>query len=298
MKLGAPFCCYERMAETAAESQATTTARNHGWHLVAGSVTGVRHADHNEPNQDRVATSSMKRAAKRIAMAVSDGHGNRGRHFRSEFGAHIACQAAMEVWNSMLEDLSESTPVGPICRRIYSRWYESVQAALRSSPFMAEELDRVPPAYASDLLDNPLLAYGATLVTAAITNETLIVIQIGDGDAVAVSNDDVRRLIASVPLIGSLTDSLCDLNALDKFRYSQVSFAEVERPQAILLATDGLANSFRRSDEETDFFKVSTDLLELVREIGPDQLERELPEMLASVSANGSQDDISIVFAS
>src|SRR5262249_9758314 len=62
-------------------------------------------------------------------------------------------------------------------------------------------------------------------------------------------------------------------------------------PVAILLSTDGYSNSFR---SETGFLQIGNDYVRMAREEGFDFLSKELPQILAEASEQGSGDEITL----
>ena len=64
-----------------------------------------------------------------------------------------------------------------------------------------------------------------------------------------------------------------------------------EPPALILVSTDGYANSFRN---EAGFFKVGSDLLDMIREDGLDSISDNLETWLIEASQAGSGDDVTL----
>jgi len=84
-------------------------------------------------------------------------------------------------------------------------------------------------------------------------------------------------------LIGNLTTSLCDNDAIGSFRW----FYQAGTFQSVILSTDGLINSFRSSE---DFLHFGERLTAAVSS----KKTHELAEHLAERSKGGSRDDISV----
>ena len=93
-------------------------------------------------------------------------------------------------------------------------------------------------------------------------------------------------------LIANDTTSLCSSNA---WRFVRIHFQPiVEKPPALMMATDGYANSFV---DDAAFEQVASDLYAAIRQDGPAVVADHLPEWLRETSAAGSGDDISVVIA-
>lgn len=84
-------------------------------------------------------------------------------------------------------------------------------------------------------------------------------------------------------LVGNLTTSLCDSDAIANFRY----FCSDKEFSGVMLSSDGLINSFVNVN---DYLKFGQRVLSAV-ESG---LTRPLEEHLKTRSRSGSRDDISI----
>ena len=111
------------------------------------------------------------------------------------------------------------------------------------------------------MLHNPPLAYGATLLSAAMTEAFLLYLQLGDGDIIVVS--ETSNLERAVPknetILGNETTSLCHNEA---WRYIRTTFQAIadRLPALIMLSTDGYANSFVK---ENGYLRVGAGFLEL-----------------------------------
>ncbi|MGN1119039.1 MAG: protein phosphatase 2C domain-containing protein [Oscillospiraceae bacterium] len=128
------------------------------------------------------------------------------------------------------------------------------------------------------------IMYGATLIVAAMTPTCCFGLQIGDGSFVA---DEGSGCFSPMPedakLMGNLTTSLCDSDAIGSFRW----FFREGCFDGIMLSSDGLINSFRC---EEDFLSFGGRVLCAVA----DERTSHLSEHLRTRSHNGSRDDISI----
>lgn len=269
------------------------------WKIISKTVRGPTHDRLGLPNQDhiKIAQSDL------VIVAVSDGHGS-AKCFRSDVGSRIAAQAAIDVverffkgdWTgSSFSDKKSEVEFG-IPKRISREWRERVSVDVEQSPFNDKEREDLVSQEGDDTFErikaNPHLAYGATILTVAISEDLLVYLQLGDGDILAVldSGEVSRPLLGDDRLFANETTSLSSETAWQDFRTS-LQLASSERPSLVLMATDGYSNSFK--DDES-FLKAGSDFLDLFRsEGGIDEVEKHLEEWL-SESAQMSGDDVTL----
>jgi serine/threonine protein phosphatase PrpC len=268
---------------------------------AGASVCGVTHERDGLPNQDALAVwQGGADGAGLIVAAVADGHGG-ARHFRSAVGSRLAVNAAVEATRRFAPEWESADPArqaqiasSDLPVAIVTEWLDQVRQHLASHPLSAAERQALESESASGekVQVDPTFAYGATLITALVTRRQMLLLQVGDGDALLVGPDG--RAWRPIPpdrrLTGEFTTSLCRPGAQADFRNALV---ELDNPGAslLLLATDGYSNSFRT---EGDFLQVGTDLLQMVRQQGVARVEKQLPQILEHASTNGSGDDITL----
>ena len=271
------------------------------WTVTSGSVRGSAHQRSGLPNQDAVYHRNGDRASGlRAVVAVSDGHGG-ARHFRSQVGASLAANTAVNVLYEDLSSMLAEVPppdspgerVAGILNRIVADWRSAVLSDLSNNPFLESELGALEKgegdAARASVEQDPLLAYGATLLAAAVADEFVLYLQLGDGDILAIEDAGAttRPVPADHRLIANHTTSLCQESALADTRFA----LSREIPALILLSTDGYANSFR---SDADFLKIGADYLEIIRQQGLETVADQLPETLSAASTEGSGDDITL----
>jgi Protein phosphatase 2C len=267
------------------------------WRVINASVRGSAHQRSGLPNQDAVDFgSSPKSEAPMTVLAVSDGHGG-GRHFRSQVGSTLAVHVAVKVVQDYLVGLAGADcDLSQLSQQIVDAWVTAVMSDLTHNPFSEAELGALAEAEGErskdSVVERPELAYGATLLVAAVTDERIIYLQLGDGDILTVAADGttVRPIVADERLGGNQTTSLCQPEAWREFRTSATATGTV-LPVLVLLSTDGYVNSFRSQE---DFMQIGHDYLQILREQGADVLVDELPNILAEATQQGSGDDITL----
>ena len=266
------------------------------------SVRGISHTRDGLPNQD--ALSIWHPAADErgcTVAAVADGHGG-ARHFRSARGSRFAVNAAVNAmrriaaeWESANTEKQTQIATTTLPEAIVADWTEQVRRHLESTPITDAEWRTLESSAGEEaraqVQAEPRLAYGATLIAALITTRQIVLLQIGDGDAVLVAPDGTAShpIPTDARLTGEFTTSICRTGAAGDFRHAITACDGTA--SLLILATDGYANSFKT---DADFLKVGTDILQMVRLDGVSEVEKQLPQILEHASANGSGDDITL----
>ena len=264
------------------------------WRTAGDSVVGATHRRSGIPNQDALLLSAAAPPLPVIA-AVSDGHGS-PKCFRSHVGSRIAVGVAALVLREYLDVAGDADPSTWIPAEIARRWSEAVRLDLMLSPLTAEELDVVEqksgPAARRLVESGPLLAYGATVLAAAVGEKSLVYLQLGDGEILTVSDaGEVRRALpGDARLFADETTSLASPSAVRDFRLQVVS-GEEGIPALVLLTTDGYVNSFR---DDEGFLRVGADILQLIASVGLDTVAADMTAWLDEATRLGSGDDVTL----
>lgn len=272
------------------------------WRIVGRSVRGATHERVGVPNQDAIHWLSESGGLP-LVLAVADGHGSR-KSFRSETGARLAVETAAQVISDFLLGQTQTEPLSVAKRAaeewlpaaLVRAWLAAVTSHLSAHPLSPDELtllcvngsgpgEQFPQS-------NSQLAYGTTVLTAAVTEDFILYLQLGDGEILVVT--DEGEVTSPLPkdqrLFANETTSLCSPEAWRDFR---VSFQVISNapPALILLSTDGYPNSFR---DESGFLKVGPDILEMVRAEGLDAVNEHLESWLRESTYAGSGDDVTL----
>jgi hypothetical protein len=259
------------------------------WHAFAASVTGAAHIAQDRPNED--AFLAHRRGAVSVAT-VADGHGS-SRCPRAGRGAALAVAVIADLLEEVMADGGDAERVrrrlvddaGPA---LVERWRAEVAADADRRPFSPEELGLIgadPPG----LSDRALwLAYGCTLVAVAANADVLIVFQIGDGDCILVSRDQVvsRPLPEDPTNRGNVTSSLSQAEPLESLRCAAVDLGR--QPQLLaLVASDGFGGAYAEADW---WHQVGRDLAHRSERLTPEELGARLPDWLAEPARVGGDD--------
>lgn len=261
---------------------------------------GASHIKSGKPCQDFSYCSDGEKYAMAI---VCDGHGS-DKYLRSEIGSQLATQicalAIKSLFGRKINDQkvlakfqpNPETTLQQLASFIIFKWREAIEADFKTHPFTAEELGQLSDKDKSSLSspDGWASAYGTTLIAAVRTHHFWFGLHIGDGKCVVVSETD--EYLQPIPwddkCFLNVTTSLCDDKALERFR---LFYGTENLPKAIFVASDGVDDTFGTDEALHGFYK---SLLQLFKEKDIDEAKLELQNFLPSLSAKGSQDDISI----
>jgi hypothetical protein len=269
---------------------------------VGRSAEGGSHRRAKLPNQDAIRLWNPHGDGQSVIVAVADGHGS-ATHFRSETGSRFA----VEVAEAVLRDLDAALRDGAVLdaeteqwirEEIVSRWRAKCIADAEANPFAPAEAVRLMGVGARDQIFDRALAYGSTLLAGLATEGLLVMLQIGDGDILAVdaSGMQFRPFPRDARHVANLTTSLCLPNAVDDVRVTSLPPGNLtggaREPVLLIFATDGYANSFASG---TAFERVvGPQILTQVRERGLAWVAQVLPRSLKKAAERGSGDDVTM----
>jgi len=211
------------------------------WKVAHACIRGSSHQRSGLPNQDAVQCVVTPGPQGTVAVAVvSDGHGS-ARHFRSQIGSSLAVSTVAATLQTFLRESVSSNGQVPFVpeqvheleRKIVSGWLAAVHSDLENTPFSEAELAKVEKEEGAEgraaVVSSPELAYGATLLAAAATDNVLLYLQLGDGEILSVNaqGTTTRPLPPDDRLIANQTTSLCQPEAWKDFRSAWVTASKV-----------------------------------------------------------------------
>lgn len=273
------------------------------WRVLGQSVRGAAHYRSGLPNQDAIHWLPASGVGPSIIVGVSDGHGS-PKSFRSDIGSRLAVEQSAWLVQDLLDGQPDPTNLSAVKRtaedylprEIVRRWQQIVQEHLAENPFTKQELTLVAEQQGEEarlkVEQNPLLAYGATILIVLATQDFILYFQLGDGDILVVNDDgEVNRpLPKDERLFANETTSLCRSEAWRDVRFRfQALYGPP--PAIMLLATDGYANSYR---DDADFMQIGKDMLSIIKQDGIATLRDNLETWLSETTAAGSGDDITL----
>ncbi len=273
------------------------------WRAIGRSVRGASHVRSGKPNQDAFACLPRSGTGPPLIVTVSDGHGS-AKSFRSDVGSRLAADKTAWLIQDLLDGQPDPTNLSAVKRTAEERlpqevvrwWRAGVKHHISKSPFTPEELDTLEQekgvAARLQVEHHPTLAYGATILSVLVTEKFILYLQLGDGDILVVQENGevVRPIPGDERLFANETMSLCMEDAWREVRMRFQALYETP-PPLILLTSDGYGNSFVNDDA---FFKVGSDLLEILQSEGLGPVERNLEDWLREASETGSGDDVTL----
>jgi serine/threonine protein phosphatase PrpC len=284
------------------------------WQIVGQSVRGASHERSGMPNQDAIRWLPESGAGSSLVLAVADGHGS-ARYSRSHIGASFAVETTAQLIREFLAVQSDVKNLSLIKRAaeewlpgaLVRAWAEAVGEHIKAHPFSEVELAALGGDHGNAADAGPQsnvrsdaelnigklsIAYGSTILAAAVAETFVLYLQLGDGEILTVTGSGAvsKPLARDDRLFANETTSLC---ARDAWRDFRVSFRPIphEQPALILLSTDGYPNSFR---DEPGFLKVGSDILEMIYTEGLSQVGDKLSGWLADSTNAGSGDDVTL----
>jgi len=274
----------------------------HLWTALGASTRGNWHETTGQKNQDAVHAQTGPHGS--MLLAVSDGHG--GAHsFRSDRGSRLAVACGTRLLARFLRRLGPNVPLSALRHQmrhawphqVVAEWRRAVRSDVLAHPFSPVDFAPFPdpmPATPPDAewAYSAYLAYGATLLVAALTRDYVICAQLGDGDILIVTQDGHvhRPLVRHHDFYQEQSASLCTHGAPLEFQVAVLRL-RTARPALVMLSSDGYANCFGNDE---GFFKVGSDLLGYARQHGNHFLAEHLGAWLHDSSRDGSGDDISV----
>jgi serine/threonine protein phosphatase PrpC len=265
--------------------------QNHpGWTVITASRIGSVHLRDELPLQDAVHTWTNGAQA---VVGVADGHGHKA-HFRSDIGSSLAAVSAVEELRRVVGDLVDPETAGDIvtsaAAAIVDNWVTKVRHHIEANPFdLGDERQAAA-------VHDPLRPYGTTLLAAAVSGDLLVVLQIGDGDAVLVTDQgEALRAVADDPqLDGMHTSSLCEPEPLRALR-SAVIDTRVEEIALTFLCTDGFGTP--QVDSSGWWRETGQQLVDFGRTRGLDWIREQLPQWLEEPAQVGGDDTSMAIIA-
>jgi serine/threonine protein phosphatase PrpC len=261
-----------------------------GWTVISASRIGSVHVRDELPLQDAVHTWTDGSQA---VLAVADGHGHKA-HFRSDIGSSLAAVSAVEELRRAVVELVDPETAGDVVTAaagaIVDTWTTKVRHHIEANPY-----DAANEQHAAAIQD-PLRPYGTTLLAAAVTGDLLVVLQIGDGDAVIVTDqgEAVRAVPDDPQLDGLHTSSLCEPEPLRALRTAVID-TRVEDVALAFFCTDGFGTS--RVDTEGWWRQTGEELVQFGRSRGLDWIREQLPSWLDEPAQIGGDDTSMVILA-
>lgn len=189
---------------------------------------------------------------------------------------------------------------------IISQWNAKIAEHARLTDLTDWELSNVEEKYQEEFLskrkkndgqkDDATFenTYGCTLMAYVQTPDYWFAFHLGDGKCVSMRVVD-EHLVCEQPIpwdercFLNKTTSLCDSNALEKFRYCYQGNGQF--PIAVFLGSDGMDDSYGDGNNLYNFY---IQLFKIIIRNGAERAHKELVKYLPVISKIGSKDDMSV----
>ena len=240
---------------------------------------GASHRRARLPNQDAIAWAQPTGGGSRAILSVADGHGAAA-SFRSATGSALAVPGGDRVADRVPGRAGERRLRATPCSRPFRRLPRELSARWRAA--VAEHATPENPISPNGEISGKhvdgSIAYGSTILAAAVTGTSVVFLQLGDGDILIVSdNGEVRRPWPPDGRFLAARRCRCAVKIRGNTCGWTSSLWIREAHQLILLCTDGYANSFR---EDTGFLRAGRDILDIIRQEGIGRVECDLERWL------------------
>ena len=224
------------------------------YYIFNKSDIGYSHINNNKPCQDH---SAIYKDPDRVIITCCDGHGG-PLYVRSDKGSYYASRALIDTLSSLnrfnfrksnVSKLENSIKLSILCD-----WNNMVEKDLSLKHLSKKEYFHLTPDDIFRLKSNPVIAYGTTLAGAAIVNNKVVVVNIGDTEAFVIRKGRLLPVFDTKDdPIANFTYSLCQEDA---FNYLRVKVLDLKDVDGVLLCTDGLTGPYQTYESfEKDFVK-------------------------------------------
>lgn len=256
----------------------------------AKSSIGFSHINNKKPCQDY---SCLYKDNNRIIISCCDGHGG-DVYIRSNVGSNIASNTVMNVFASLTpafftrlkeEDIENNIKLSILCE-----WNKMIEQHLSYRPFKKSEFTSLDEEQIENIKLNPAKAYGTTLTGALLINNKLVVVAIGDSEAIIINKGKVEKVFDNEDdPAGNVTYSMCQEDAFKYIRVKVINFKDID---GILLCTDGLSNPYQSYDNFNKSF-IKPLLYKIIKDEGTNYIDSFIDELASKL---GFGDDVSLSF--
>jgi len=271
----------------------------------AVTKTGGSHITRGKECQDFSWKDDGKDAGVSFAI-VADGHGECN-CFRSGKGAELAAACAATVIEKFvkLHEAEKSfshddfeNAIRNLAEHIIAFWQVAVDDDYNAHPFSQKEILQADKTHRKkfEAGDDIFIAYGTTLIAAAITERYWFGIHIGDGRLTALYPDG--SFDQPVPwderCYQNVTTSMCEDDAFESMRIYFSFHNEKAPPAVVFLCSDGVDDNFPSEGNEKHLFELYREIALSFAEEGFDYGSKHLDITVDYYTANGKKDDTSI----
>ena len=260
------------------------------YYVFNKTCIGYSHLKNRKPCQDFSATYKDN---DRIIVTCCDGHGGK-QYVRSQVGSRLASDAIINVFKNikypfLFEEENEHF-IETIKLSILCEYNKLVEREIARRPIRRYEVMDLDEEEIDTLRLNPAKAYGTTLSGAMIYKNRLVVVSIGDTEALGVRKGELIRLFDnSDDPAGNVTYSMCQEDA---FKYLRVAVMPAKNLDGVILCTDGMSSPYQSYENFKNSFVKPT-----VRKVLMTKSLNEIDRGVDTVALElGVGDDVSLAF--
>ena len=260
------------------------------YYVFNKTCIGYSHLKNNKPCQDY---SASYKDNERIIITSCDGHGG-DQYIRSKYGSKAASEAVMNVFKTInaafLRGLDEEKLIEKIKLLILCEYNKLIEREISVRPIRKKELIGLKEEQVDTLRFNPAKAYGTTLSGVLLYKNKLIVVAIGDTEALVVKKGELIKVFDnSDDPAGNITYSMCQEDA---YQYLRVAILDAKKYDAVFLCTDGLSSPYQSYDNLNKSF-IKPTIWRLLNSKSMDFIERSVEKLAFEF---GVGDDVSLAF--
>lgn len=260
------------------------------YYVFNKSSIGYSHMKNKKPCQDY---SMSYQDNERIIITCCDGHGG-AQYIRSQIGSKNASNAVLNVFKTLdsgfFLEASKDVLVDKLKLLILCEYNKLVERELKHRPIRKSEVVGLSEEDIDMLRFNPAKAYGTTLSGAMIYKNRLVVVSIGDTEALGVRKGELVKIFDnSNDPAGNITYSMCQEDA---YKFLRVDILNTKDLDAIFLCTDGMSSPYQSYDNFLNSFLRPT-----VRRVINSKSTYNVNHAVEELASNlGVGDDVSLSF--
>lgn len=218
------------------------------------------------------------------------------------------CQVEAITTQRASGNIDKETAIDGIFRQLFKSiiagWHNAIFEHAVNNPATEVEIKSVPERYLT-AFQNSISSldtytqndiektYGCTLIAVVCTRKYWFAFHIGDGKCVSFSKEGnwMEPILWDDNCFLNKTTSLCDLDAIDEFRYCYGGKDSI--PIAVFLGSDGIDDSFGEIENLVNFYIQLAKVICIGRS-GGELAKKNLKDDLPKLSKIGSKDDMSV----
>ena len=216
------------------------------YYVFNKTCIGYSHLRDKKPCQD---FSSSYQDNERMIITCCDGHGGM-RYVRSEKGSKAASDAVINVFKSLDKSFFKKGENNKVSDKlkllILCEYNKLVEREISTKPIRKSELVKLGEDEADYIRFNQAKAYGTTLSGAMLYKNKIIVVVIGDTEALGIRKGELIKIFDnSNDPAGNVTYSMCQEDA---YQYLRVAVLPAKDFDGVMLCSDGLSSPYQSYD--------------------------------------------------